>query len=140
MSADAGHRSLPHTADTRIQAWAPTTGQCIAQAVLGMAKSFLDLRGAAATGEYDLHVEPGEPQDQLVAVLDEIIYLMDTTEQIPIKAVALQRQNRLSLHLTMADLATVPQTGAVPKAVALHQLTFFEHRAGQWTCTVTLDV
>ncbi|MEQ4724288.1 archease [Nonomuraea sp. B19D2] len=139
MNADAGHRTLPHTADTRIQAWAPTTGECIAQAVLGMADSFLDLRGAAAGSECDLHVGPGEPQDQLVAVLDEVIYLMDTTGQIPINVATQQEENRLSLHLTMADLTTVPQTGAVPKAVALHQLTF-EHRAGQWTCTVTLDV
>ncbi|MGP3960308.1 archease [Nonomuraea sp. 3N208] len=139
MRADAGHRALPHTADTRIQAWAPTTGECIAQAVLGMVESFLDLRGAAASGEYDLRVEPGEPQDQLVAVLDEVIYLMDTTGQIPIKVAAQQEQNRLSLHLTMADLTTVPQTGAAPKAVTLHQLTF-EHDAGQWTCAVTLDV
>ncbi len=139
MSADAGHRTLPHTADTRIQAWAPTIGECIAQAVLGTAGSFLDLDGAASTSERDLHVEPGEPQDRLVAVLDEVIYLMDTTGQIPIKATAVHDQNRLRLHLTMADLTAIPQTGAVPKAVALHQLTF-EHRAGQWTCTVTLDV
>ncbi|GAA2890696.1 archease [Streptosporangium fragile] len=139
MSTDAGHRALPHTADTRIQAWAPTTGECIAQAVLGMAESFLDLSGAAATGEYDLRVEPGEPQDQLVAVLDEVVYLMDTTGRIPIGVAAVQDQDRLSLQLTMADLTAVPQTGAVPKAVALHQLTF-EHHAGRWTCTVTLDV
>ncbi|MEV1173279.1 archease [Nonomuraea sp. NPDC049784] len=139
MSAEAGHRTLPHTADTRIQAWAPTTGECIAQAVLAMVDSFLGLRGAAASSEYDLRAEPGEPQDQLVAVLDEVIYLMDTTGQIPINVTTQQEENRLSLHLTMTDLSTVPQTGAVPKAVALHQLTF-EHRAGQWTCTVTLDV
>ncbi|MFF4622691.1 archease [Nonomuraea jabiensis] len=139
MTAKAGHRTLPHTADTRIQAWAPTTGECIGQAVLGMAESFLDLRGAAATGEYDLHVAPGEPQDQLVTVLDEVIYLMDTTGQIPINVAPRQEGDRLSVHLAMVDLTTVPQTGAVPKAVALHQLTF-EHRAGQWTCTVTVDV
>ncbi|MEO3890937.1 archease [Nonomuraea sp. B5E05] len=139
MSAEAGHRTLPHTADTRIQAWAPTEGECIAQAVLGVADSFLDLDGAAATGEHDVDIEPGDPQDQLVAVLDEVIYLMDTTGRIPIKAAAVHDQNRRRLHLTMADLAAVPQTGAVPKAVALHQLTF-EHHADRWTCTVTLDV
>lgn len=139
MSAEAGHRGLPHTADTRIQAWAPTTGECIAQAVLGLADSFLDLAGAAAIGEYDLDVEPGEPPDQVVAVLEEVIYLMDTTGQIPINAAAVQDRNRLVLHLTMADLATVPQIGAVPKAVALHQLAF-GRQAGRWVCTVTLDV
>lgn len=37
----------------------------------------------------------------------------------------------------MADLAAVPQTEAVPKAVALYPLTF-EHHASWWTCTVTL--
>ncbi|MET8989586.1 archease [Nonomuraea wenchangensis] len=139
MTAAAGHRPLPHTADTRIQAWAPTVGECIAQAVLGMAESFLDLDGAAVIGERDLDVEPGEPQDQLVAVLDEVIYLMDTTGQIPIRAEAEHGQHGLRLHLAMADVTAVSQTGAVPKAVALHQLTF-EHHADRWTCTATLDV
>ncbi|MEO3873840.1 archease [Nonomuraea sp. B12E4] len=139
MSTYAGHRALPHTADTRIEAWAPTTGECIAQAVLGTVESFLDLRGAAATGALDLHIEPGEPKDQLVAALEEVIYLMDTTGQIPIKVLTVQQANHLILRLIMADLTTVPQTGAVPKAVTLHQLTC-EHHVSQWACRVTLDV
>lgn len=39
----SGHRSVPHTADLRIEAWAPTRDGCIRQAVLGTVESFLDL-------------------------------------------------------------------------------------------------
>ena len=34
-----GHRSVPHTADLRIEAWAPTRDGCIRQAVLGAVES-----------------------------------------------------------------------------------------------------
>ncbi|WP_431913384.1 hypothetical protein [Nonomuraea jabiensis] len=61
-----------------------------------MADSFLDLRDAAAGSEHSLRVGPGEPQDRLAAVLDEVIYLMDTTGQIPINAVSKQEENRLT--------------------------------------------
>jgi SHS2 domain-containing protein len=37
----SGHRSVPHTADLRIEAWAPTRDGCIRQAVLGTVASFL---------------------------------------------------------------------------------------------------
>lgn len=42
----SGHRSVPHTADLRIEAWAPTRDGCIRQAVLGTVESFLDLESA----------------------------------------------------------------------------------------------
>ncbi|MFF5213142.1 archease [Streptosporangium sp. NPDC000396] len=134
-----GHRTVPYTADTRVEAWAPTPGDCIAEAVLGMTGSFLDLDGVAPISCHELHIEPGKPEDQLVTALDEAIYLMDTTGQIPIDVAASQDRAGLTLRLVMADLAATSQIGAVPKAVTLNQLTF-EHGAGQWTCAVTLDV
>lgn len=39
---------MPHTADLRIEAWAPTRDGCIRQAVLGTVESFLDLESAHA--------------------------------------------------------------------------------------------
>lgn len=134
-----GHRTVAHTADTRIEAWAPTVGECLAEAVLGMAESFLDLRGAPVAARHDLPVAPAPPADRLVAVLDEVIYLMDTTGRVPVGATAVAGPSGLVLRLDLADLSDVPQIGAVPKAVALHRLVF-EPRDGGWACAVTLDV
>ncbi|MGW0198753.1 archease [Nonomuraea sp. NPDC003201] len=130
-----GHRTLPHTADTRIQAWAPTVMECIAEAVLAMSDSFLDTAGGVACAEQRVRLAPGRPEDRLVAALDEVIYRMDTTGQVPIRATPEED----GLLLATAEVETMAQTGAVPKAVTLHRLAF-EQRGDQWMCTVTLDV
>ena len=36
----SGHRSVPHTADLRIEAWAPTRDGCNRQAALSTVESF----------------------------------------------------------------------------------------------------
>lgn len=43
-----GHRSVPHTGDLRVEAWAPTREECIAEAVRGMVASFADLPADAS--------------------------------------------------------------------------------------------
>jgi len=42
-----GHRSVPHTADLRIEAWGPTREDSIAEAVRGLVESFADISGTA---------------------------------------------------------------------------------------------
>ena len=95
----SGHRCWPHTADLRIEAWAPTREGCIAEAVVGTV------------------VVPGHP-----AVLDELIYLMDTTGDVPIDAELEPVEEGVDVRFAMVDAATVPQIGALPKAVTLHEL------------------
>jgi hypothetical protein len=37
-----GYRTLPHTADLRIEAWAPTREACLAEGVAGLVATFAD--------------------------------------------------------------------------------------------------
>ncbi|HEV8559398.1 MAG TPA: archease [Actinophytocola sp.] len=37
-----GHRAVPHTADIRIEAWAPTREACLGEAVAALVESFAD--------------------------------------------------------------------------------------------------
>lgn len=134
-----GHRTAAHTADTRVEAWAPTMAECIAEAVLGTAESFLDLAGAAVVAHHDLRLAPGPPEDRLVAALDEVVYLMDTAGRIPVGVTVREDAAGPVLRLALADLAGLPQTGAVPKAASLHRLACAP-RDGGWACAVTLDV
>jgi SHS2 domain-containing protein len=135
----AGHRMVPHTADLRIEAWAPTAEQCVAEAVRAMVCGFTDVPSAAPTVRREFVVRDGDVEEQLVTVLDEVIYRMDTDGEIP-QAVEVRGEGpNLRVALAMADVAQVTVIGAVPKAVSLHQLRFGRDDEG-WHCAVTLDV
>ena len=41
----AGHRTVPHTADLRIEAWAVTCEECLAEALRGLVGSFAAVVG-----------------------------------------------------------------------------------------------
>jgi len=135
----AGHRTLPHTADTRVRAWGPTFADCVAQAVLGAVASFVDASGAAPVAHHELRVAPGDPGDLVVAVLDEVIYLLDVAGQVPVGVAVASGEDGHLVRFDLADVAELPQVGAVPKAVSLHGLRVEEGPDG-WLCEVTLDV
>lgn len=136
----AGHRTVPHTADLRIEAWAPTREQCIAEGVKAMVRAFTDPAPTTVpTVHREFVVPEGEAAEQLVTVLDELIYRMDTDNEVP-QAVEVRREgSELRVLLAMADIGRVAVVGAAPKAVSHHQLSFGRDDAG-WRCTATLDV
>jgi protein archease len=132
----AGYRTVPHTADVRIEAWAPSREECVAQAASGMLTSFLDLSSAVPVATVSSHLNPDTDEDLLVGALDEVIYRLDTDGRIPVSvAVAVGGD----VTLAMADPSTVALIGAVPKAVSLHELRFAPGPDG-WACSVTVDV
>ncbi|MEU1592893.1 archease [Streptomyces sp. NPDC005708] len=135
----AGHRSVPHTADLRVEAWGPTREECLAQAVRGMCESFLDLAGAVALRTRDVVVRAGTDEDLLVALLEEVVYRLDTDGEIPLDVELTPHGDGLRAGLRMADAESLPGTGAVPKAVTLHELDIAGGPRG-WRCSVTLDV
>lgn len=135
----AGHRTVPHTADLRIEAWAPTREQCIAEAVQAMVRAFTDPTPTVPAVRREFIVPAATAQDQLVTVLDELIYRMDTDNEVP-RAVEVRRKGSdLRVLLAMADISQMTVIGAAPKAVSHHRLFFGRGDTG-WRCTVTLDV
>ncbi|MCP2164261.1 archease [Goodfellowiella coeruleoviolacea] len=142
MTADRpprGHRGLPHTADIRIQAWAPTEQECLAEAVAALVDSFADTAGASAQRVVESDLTADSAEDALVAVLDEVIYLLDTEGVVPLDVAVDRgaRGPRLRMAVTPVDALDV--TGAVPKAVTLHGLRMARDERG-WTGTATIDV
>lgn len=135
----SGHRSVPHTADLRIEAWAPTRDGCIRQAVLGTIASFLDTSSARPNHTRVRRLTDDRDDDLLVAVLDEVIYLLDTTGEAPVDVDVDGADGGVDVTFAMADATTLPQIGAVPKAVSLNELRFSHGQKG-WRCAVTLDV
>jgi len=134
----AGHRGVPHTADLRIEAWAPSRDDCIRQAVLGTVDSFLDISSARPHRSLSRRLTAGSDDDLLVAVLEEVIFLLDTVGEAPVD-LDLQGGGVAEVNFAMVDARTLPQVGAVPKAVSLNDLRL-SHDDNGWRCLVTLDV
>jgi len=135
----AGHRGVPHTADLRIEAWAPSRDDCIRQAVLGTVDSFLDISSARPHRSLSRRLTAGSDDDLLVAVLEEVIFLLDTVGQAPVDLDLQGGGGVAEVNFAMVDARTLPQVGAVPKAVSLNDLRL-SHDDNGWRCLVTLDV
>jgi SHS2 domain-containing protein len=76
----------------------------------------------------------------LVAVLDEVIYRLEVDGEIALCAdAAAAPGGGLRVRLSLGDAAEAEETGAVPKAVSLHDLLFIGDPSG-WSCAVTIDV
>jgi protein archease len=135
----SGHRSVPHTADLRIEGWAPTRDGCIRQAVLGAVESFLDTSLARPQGSRRCTLTGDRDDDLLVAVLEEAIYYLDTASEAPVDLDVEGVDGGVAVSFAMVDASTLPQVGAVPKAVSLNDLRLTHSHKG-WRCSVTLDV
>ncbi|MDM4719085.1 archease [Micromonospora sp. WMMA1363] len=137
---ERGHRCVPHTADVRIEAWAPTRESCVAEAVTALVDMFTDPGGARPQDEREFHARAEQDEDLLVSVLDEVIFRMDTAGELPLETeVTDDGAGGLRVRWHTVDTDEVELVGSVPKAVALHELRFSPDGPG-WSCTVTLDV
>ncbi|MEU1662167.1 archease [Streptomyces sparsogenes] len=134
-----GYRGVPHTADLRVEAWAPTREECLAQAVRGVLASCLDLAGAAGVRRREVVLRAATDEDLLADLLDEVIYWLDTADEIPVEVELTTVPGGLRVGLHMADTRSLPATGAALKAVTLHDLRCGPGPDG-WRCAVTLDV
>jgi SHS2 domain-containing protein len=137
--AGRGHRTVPHTADLRIEAWAPTREACLAEAVTGLVDSFADTAGADPGWTITVDLAAPTDEEALVAVLDEVIYRLDTEHAVPLDTEVEPCSNGVRIRLQLAAVDGVELTGAVPKAVTLHQL-HITNSPGGWSCGVTVDV
>lgn len=138
----AGHRFLAHTADLIIEAWAPQWHSCLAEAVKALVESFADLEDAASrSGRSRVAFQTGarEPDDQLVALLDEVIYLLDAEGVVPVDVEIHDDGTGLRGRFDVISADSIIPIGPVPKAVTLHGLAVDENERG-WSCRVLIDV
>ncbi|WP_157577049.1 archease [Saccharomonospora iraqiensis] len=137
---------MPHPADLRIEAWAPTRAECLAEAVAALVDSFADITevgdhaDAGAGAEVTSELTAASDADLLAAVLNEVIYRLDVADFVPTAAgIAEERADRVRLRLRGVGTDAVEFTGAIPKAVALSDLVLTRTGDG-WTAAATVDV
>lgn len=139
--AERGHRALPHTADVILEAWAPEFGDCCEEAISALIAVCIDASTADIVGEDVLYVPRASSLDSmLLAVLDEIIFILDTAATLPVRAeVEQQDGGGLKIRLLMALREAVEADGSVPKGVARSELTV-ESGPNGFRCAFLVDV
>ena len=137
----AGHRTVPHTADLRIEAWAATREECLAEAVRGLVGSFAAVAGRQPYRRASCAITARSDEDLLVALVDEVIYRLDADGEIPVSVtVRPVPEGGVAVSFALVPVAAAEITGAVPKAASLHELRCAPDAAGRWSCAVTVDV
>ena len=140
MPGDIGYRVLPHTADTRIEGWARARAACLEAAVRALVSTFADVTAAEATDSIEESFAESTDEDLLVAVLEEVIYLVEVVGVVPVTVDLVdEKAGRLAGSFAVAPLEVVEIWGPAPKAIALSDLVFGE-RDNEWRCLVTIDV
>jgi SHS2 domain-containing protein len=136
----SGFELLPHTADVMLSAWAPTSEGCLAEAVRALVACFADVRGVRPVRLVGFACDPAPNDELLVEVLEEVIYLLDTEDAVPVQAaVARTAQGGLVGDFGIVARSDVSVVGPLPKGVTRHGLRFESHR-GLWRCQVVIDV
>ncbi len=133
-----GHRTVPHTADVALEAWAPTREGCLEEAVAALVTSVLDVSDAAPARRHPVHLDVASDREALALLLDEVIFLLDARDEAPV-ATHLELADGLHGWFDVVDARTAERVGSVPKAVALSGLAFEPDEQG-WRCSVTVDV
>jgi SHS2 domain-containing protein len=105
-------------------------------------ESFADVRAARPSDSVAFVVEEAADVDLLVRVLDEVIYQLDAHGRLPvdisISQPACGAQSRTEVRFATAPGGQAELTGAIPKAISLHELRFAPW-GGLWRCHVTVD-
>lgn len=141
-SVAAGHRVVPHTADLIVEAWAPSKGECLEQAVLALVESFAELRGVDGdVVTVPFAIEARSDDEQVVALLEEVIYLLDTRGVVPVGIQLTVDDEGMAGSFDTVPAEAVELVGAVPKGVSRHALELGRADAeGGWRCRALIDV
>ncbi|TDD47365.1 archease [Nonomuraea terrae] len=132
-----GHRTIPHTADIALEAWADSREECLAEVVKALVESFADA-GSAASGESVAFTAPEEGDEELLAaLLEEVIYQLEVHGRLTVDVVPDPAGTGLRLVTVPAEAAE--QVGATPKAVTGHDVRFGQEN-GRWHARVVVDV
>lgn len=138
-SADRGHAVRAHTADAVIEAWGPTAAACYEEAAAAFVDIFADTDATPEGSVEAFEVGPGQPEDLLVLLLEEVLFDADARGHVPTLTEVDVRGDRLLGRFTTVSIEELDITGAIPKGVSYSDLEFGPTESG-WHCRATVDV
>ncbi len=136
----AGHRLVPHTADSIIEAWGPDRCACLTEAMTALVALFAEPADGAVARAVPVAADPGAAVDILVALLEEVIYVTDVLGVVPIRFHLVETEDGgVAGDMEVVDSRQAVLVGPVPKAVSYHDLSMTQ-QDGRWTCHAVVDV
>ena len=91
--------------------------------MLALVELFADTSAAHIIDRHAVTIAASAPEDQLLAVLDEVILTLDTNDAVPISAeIACLEGGGVRAILALAETESLTNTGPVPKAIARSEL------------------
>jgi SHS2 domain-containing protein len=132
---------VPHTADLIIEAWGTTALECLEEAARALVETFADVGDIIATDTVPVMFEfPPDDDEALVAVLEEIVYLLDTLDVVPVDvSLEATEDGGVAGYFETAPASQVSVSGAIPKGVSRSQLEL-HHDHDRWRCRAVIDV
>lgn len=131
---------MAHTADVRLEAWGADLAACCEEALAALIATFVAGRIAKTSEVLWAQIPAGPEESQLLAALDELIFISDTAERVPVRArVARAPGDGLVIAFELAERAEVRGTGAAPKAISRSGLRV-ESRPGRVSARFLVDV
>lgn len=137
----AGYVVRPHTADVIVEAWAPSRASCLEELVRGVVATFADSGHAPPTFDMPLEVNAALDEDVVVALLDDVLYLLDADGLVVVDVSLEEDEEDGSFEggFRVTPVGEVIPTGAPPKGVSRSDL-YFGREDSTWRCRVILDV
>lgn len=140
MDTTRGHGTLPHTADVILEAWGPDLESCFEEAVAALVGVCVESTAVVAVDRHEVQLDPAPYDELLVALADEVIFLLDTAEAVPVRARVRRRDDGgLDVQVALAERTAITASGAVPKAVSRSELAVTSDTAGV-RCRFLVDV
>jgi SHS2 domain-containing protein len=140
FDTDTGHRICPHTADLIVEAWASSRAGCLEELVRGVVDTFADVATVTATREIPLEVGAARDEDVVVALFDDVCYLLDA-DGLVVVDVALEEEEDGNFDGTffVAPVDAVVPTGPAPKGISRSDLQFGSDGT-RWRARAIVDV
>jgi SHS2 domain-containing protein len=136
---ERGHHIVEHTADEILEAWGPTRAACLEEAATGLVGLFAQPRAGAATRTCEFTLDASEGTALLLALLDEIIYLLDAHDRVPAATRIADLGHQVRVRLELVTVNAVEPTGPTPKGVSRSQ-AHLRLEDGRWTSRALIDV
>jgi poly-gamma-glutamate synthesis protein (capsule biosynthesis protein) len=140
---DRGHAVRPHTADVLLDAWGPDPAACLEEAVDALVATYARPASAAVAavqGRPVVHLAPAPLDEQLLTLLDEVLYVLDTDPALPVGArVTPSLDGGFDVEVLLAAPDAVEHVGSIPKAVARSELRVERH-GNATRCSFLVDV
>ena len=134
-------RIVSHTADTGIEATAPTFAELLETLARGMVELMFDVAALQPTGAVEVSATGSDPADLAVGLLAELISVGEVDDVVPTAcSVTRLARGEVTVRAATAPRVGVALRGPPVKAVTYHGLTVGRAGDGSWEARVIFDV